>query len=144
MSNFHTLDIDFNNYHLVFPYAIGTFLVVLLLAMGVKKLIAGVAAKSDDSSGSGGSNTEKSRVRFFDVGFDWKKLFGALGCTVVYILLLAPLGFLVSSILFIFGISLIFKPRFTPRALIGPAANAILTPLVLWLVFGQMFDITLP
>lgn len=138
MSNFHTLDIDFNNYHLVFPYAIGALLVVLLLAMGVKKLIAGVTAKSSDSG------KENSRFRFFDVGFDWKKLFGALGCTVAYILLLAPLGFLFSSILFIFGISLVFKPRFTPRALIGPAASAVLTPLILWLVFGQMFDITLP
>lgn len=147
MSNFHTLDIDFNNYHLVFPYAIGALLVVLLLAMGVNKLIAGAAAGSSAAGGSdasGGSDAEKSGFRFFDVGFDWKKLFGALGCTVVYIFLLAPLGFLVSSILFIFVISLIFKPRFTPRALIGPAANAILTPLVLWLVFGQMFDITLP
>lgn len=141
MSNFHTLNIDFNNYHLVFPYAIGALLVVLLLAMAIKKLIAGATAKSSDT---GDSSAEESRFRFFDVDFDWMKLFGALGCTVVYILLLAPLGFLISSILFIFGISLIFKPRFTPRALIGPAANAIVTPLVLWLVFGQLFDITLP
>ncbi|NJC55373.1 tripartite tricarboxylate transporter TctB family protein [Brevibacterium marinum] len=147
MSNFHTFDIDFNNYHLVFPYAIGTLLIVLLLAMVVKKLITQLAVKptdSSDSSGWSGPDAEKSRFRFFDVDFDWKKLFGALGCTVAYILLLAPLGFLISSILFIFGISLVFKPSFTPRALIGPAANAILTPLVLWLVFGQMFDITLP
>ena len=138
MSNFHTLDIDFSSYHLVFPYAIGALLVVLLLAMGVKKLITGLTAKSK------ASDPEESRFRFFDVDFDWKKLFGSLACTVAYVLLLSPLGFLLSSVLFIFGISLVFKPKFTPRALIGPVANAVLTPLVLWLIFGQMFDITLP
>lgn len=138
MSNFHTLDIDFNNYHLVFPYAIGAILAVLLVVMGAKKLIAGAASRS------GGASTSRPGFRFFDIGFDWKKLFGALGCTVAYALLLTPLGFLFSSILFMFGISLIFKPSFAPRALIGLAANSILTPLVIWLVFGQMFDITLP
>lgn len=138
MSNFHTLDIDFNSYHLVFPYAIGTLLVVLLVAMGSKKLISGVASRSNSS------HAPRPRFRFFDVGFDWKKLFGALGCTILYTALLTPLGFLFSSILFIIGISLVFKPSFTPRALIGMVANAVLTPLVIWLVFGQLFDITLP
>lgn len=138
MSNFHTLDIDFSNYHLVFPYAIGTLLAVLLLAMGIKKTVSAVTARSAESDAA------KARFRFFDADFDWKKLFGTLACTVAYVLLLDPLGFLFSSVLFIFVISLVFKPKFTPRALIGPAANAVLTPLVLWLVFGQMFDITLP
>lgn len=138
MSNFHTLDIDFSSYHLVFPYAIGTLLVVLLLAMGIKRAVSAVSARSAESDAA------KAQFRFFDAGFDWKKLFGTLACTVAYVLLLDPLGFLFSSVLFIFVISLVFKPKFTPRALIGPAANAVLTPLVLWLVFGQMFDITLP
>ncbi|MDN5587464.1 MAG: tripartite tricarboxylate transporter TctB family protein [Brevibacterium sp.] len=138
MSNFHTLDIDFNNYHLVFPYAIGALLVVLLVAMAAKKLITASAI------GSSGESAPRPNYRFFDVDFDWKKLFGALGCTVAYALLLAPLGFLISSILFMFGISLIFKPSFKPRSLTGLAANAVLTPLVIWFVFGQMFDITLP
>lgn len=138
MSNFHTLDIEFSQYHLIFPYAIGTLLIVLLLAMGVKRLTGVLAGRSSDSGAS------QPRFRFFDVGFDWKKLFGALGSTVVYILVLNQLGFLFSSILFIVGISLIFKPIFTPRALTGVALNAVLTPLTIWLVFGQLFDITLP
>lgn len=138
MSNFHTLDIDFSSYHLVFPYAIGALLVILLLAMCGKKLVTRFSA------GSNASDSQKSRFRFFDVDFDRKKLFGSLACTVAYVLLLGPLGFLLSSILFILGISLVFKPKFTPRALMGPVANAVLTPLVLWLIFGQMFDITLP
>lgn len=138
MSNFHTLDIDFNNYHLVFPYAIGAILAILLVAMGAKKAIAGVASRS------GGASAPRPGFSFFDIGFDRKKLFGALGCTVAYALLLTPLGFLLSSILFMLGISLIFKPDFRPRALIGLVANSVITPLVIWVVFGQMFDITLP
>ncbi|WP_221584891.1 tripartite tricarboxylate transporter TctB family protein [Microbacterium sp. G2-8] len=133
-----TLDIAFDSYHLLFPYVIGGLLVLLLVAMGIQKLISLAVNRSKGSA-------EKRRPRrFFDEGFDAKKLFGALACIVAYVLVLDPIGFLVSSILFIAAISLIFRPVFTPRALVGVALNAVLTPLTIWLVFGQLFDITLP
>lgn len=130
-----TLDIAFNDYHLVFPVAIGTLLAVLLVAIGVKAMIARLRE---------GNDKERQRFRFFDQGFDRKKLFGSLVCMVLYALLLAPLGFLVASILFILAVSLIYNPTSKKRMLAGITANAICTPLVIWLVFGQLFDITLP
>jgi len=130
-----TLDIDFNDYHLVFPIAIGTLLAVLLVAIGIKAIIARFRE---------GSDKERQGFRFFDRGFDWKKLFGSLVCMVLYVLLLTPLGFLAASILFILAISMIYNPTSNKRVLAGITANAICTPLVIWLVFGRLLDITLP
>ena len=141
MSDFFTLDIGFESYHLVFPWAIGTILVVLLILMGIQKLVAVNRGRSDTTSSK---KSARPGFRLFDKGFDAKKLFGALACIVIYMLVLNPLGFLISSILFMIAISLVFRPVTAPRALIGVAANSVLTPLIIWLAFGQLFDITLP
>lgn len=138
MRDLLTLDIAFDSYHLVVPYFIGTLLAIVLLAISVKKVIVGAR------SAAGGSAGEGWKIRFFDPGFDRTKLFGALGLTVVYVVLLDPLGFLLSSVLFIVAISLVLRPVFTRRALIGVGLSALLTPTLIWLVFGQLFDITLP
>ncbi|WP_105567210.1 tripartite tricarboxylate transporter TctB family protein [Microbacterium halophytorum] len=138
MRHLLTLDIPFDSYHLVFPYAIGGILVLLLVAMGIQKLISLVVNRA------GKRGEPRERRRFFDAGFDWKKLFGTLVLAIAYVFLLDPLGFLISSILFIAAVSFVLRPVFTPRAIIGVALNAILTPTIIWFVFGQLFDITLP
>lgn len=135
MSNFHTLDIEFSHYHLIFPIAIGAILVVLLIVMAAKGL-TGWLTRSSNSTGQ--------RFRLFDKGFDWKKLFGTVVLLLVYALVLVPLGFVVASIAFMLVISFIYKPDINRRSLIAIAANAFCTPVIIWLVFGQLFDITLP
>ncbi|WP_019810887.1 tripartite tricarboxylate transporter TctB family protein [Saccharomonospora halophila] len=135
MNDFFTLDVEFSDYHLVFPVAIGTILGALLVIMGAKSLIKRFRSAPRPA---------RPRWRFFDRGFDWKKLFGALACMFAYVLLLKPLGFLPASILFVVAISLVFHPTKNTRVLLGMATTAICTPLAIWLVFGQLFYITLP
>lgn len=135
MSDFFRLDVDFSNYHLVFPVAIGVALAALLVILGVKSWVKRLVS---------GANSSQASFGFFDQGFDWKKLFGALACMFAYVLLLGPLGFLLSSVLFVVAISLVFMPTKSPRVLVGIAASAVCTPLAIWLVFGRLFDITLP
>ncbi|GAA1194939.1 tripartite tricarboxylate transporter TctB family protein [Prauserella alba] len=135
MSDFFTLDVAFSDYHLVFPVAIGTILAALLVIIGIKSLVTRLGSGPQDS---------RLSFRFFDEGFDRKKLFGTLACLFAYVLVLNLLGFLLSSILFVVAISLVFKPTKDKRVLAGIAVSAVCTPLAIWLVFGQLFDITLP
>lgn len=141
MKDFFNLNIGFNSYHLVFPWAIGTILVILLVIMGAQKL---VATSRTRSAGTASTEAGRKRIRFFDKGFNARMFFGALACIVAYALLMNLLGFLVSTILFMVAISFVFRPIFTPRALVGIGLNAVITPIAIWLVFGQLFDITLP
>jgi hypothetical protein len=135
MNDFFTLDVEFSNYHLVFPVAIGTILLALLVIISVKALATRLRS---------GPRSSRPSVRAADQGRDRKKLFGASACLLVYVMLLTPLGFLLSSVLFVVAISLVFRPTKDRRVLTGVAASAIGTPLAIWLVFGQLFDITLP
>lgn len=141
MKDFFTLNIGFDSYHLVFPWAIGTILVVLLIIMAIQKTVAIPKARSAESRST---ETGRPRFRFFDQGFNARMFFGALSCIVAYALVVNLLGFLISTILFMLAITFVFRPVFTPRTLIGTGLNAVITPLAIWLVFGQLFDITLP
>lgn len=135
MTDLLRLNVDFSDYHLVFPVVIGVLLAVLLVIIGLRWTVRRVRY---------GPVSPEQRFRFFQQGFDWKKLFGAIACIVAYVALLNPLGFLLSSILFVVAVSVVFRPTTSARGLIGIGASALCTPLAIWLVFGQLFDITLP
>lgn len=54
------------------------------------------------------------------------------------------ISFLVSSIVFIFCLSLIYLHQKDKKHLLIISLNAVLVPLVAWFVLNQLMDITLP
>ena len=111
--------------HLLVPKIVGVILVVLLIVIVVCDYL---------KARKGGEKKEKKPV--FAEGFD--KLFA------VYIALLEPLGFLVSSILAMFGFNLIFESTKEKKSIITSGIASVIFPMLLWFVFGYVFNITLP
>lgn len=119
--------------HLLVPKIVGVILVVLLIAIVVCDYL---------KARKGGEKKEKKPV--FAKGFDKLKLFGSFGLFAVYIALLEPLGFLVSSILAMFGFNLIFEGTKEKKSIITSGIASVIFPVLLWFVFGYVFNITLP
>lgn len=119
--------------HLLVPKIVGVILVVLLIVIVVCDYL---------KARKGGEKKEKKPV--FVEGFDKLKLFGSFGLFAVYIALLEPLGFLVSSILAMFGFNLIFESTKEKKSIITSGIASVIFPMLLWFVFGYVFNITLP
>lgn len=119
--------------HLLMPKIVGTILVILLVAILVCDYLK--AKKSGE---------KKERSPFFIEGFDKLKLFGSFGLFAVYIALLEPLGFLVSSILAMFGFNLVFESSTDKKSILISGIASVVFPVLLWFVFGYVFNITLP
>jgi len=119
--------------HLLMPKIVGVILVILLTAIVVSDYLK---AKR--------SGEKKERKRIFAEGFDKIKLFGSFGLFAVYIALLEPLGFLVSSILAMFGFNLIFEGTKDKKSIAVSGIASVIFPLLLWFIFGYVFNITLP
>lgn len=119
--------------HLLMPKIVGVILVILLAAIVVS-----------DYRKAKRSGEKKERKRIFAEGFDKIKLFGSFGLFAVYIALLEPLGFLVSSILAMFGFNLIFEGTKDKKSIAVSSIASVIFPLLLWFIFGYVFNITLP
>lgn len=119
--------------HLLMPKIVGVILVILLAAIVVS-----------DYCKAKRSGEKKERKRIFAEGFDKIKLFGSFGLFAVYIALLEPLGFLVSSILAMFGFNLIFEGTKDKKSIAVSGIASVIFPLLLWFIFGYVFNITLP
>lgn len=119
--------------HLLVPRIVGVILIILLIAIIISDYMK--ARKN------GGKSAKKA---MFAEGFDKIKLFGSFALFFAYIALLEPLGFLISSILAMFGFNVIFEGKKEKRSLILSAAISVVFPTLLWFIFGYVFNITLP
>lgn len=119
--------------HLLMPKIIGVILIILLVAI----LICDYHKTTERG--------EKKRKKLvFAEGLDKVKLFGSFGLFAVYIALLEPLGFLLSSILAMFGFNFIFEGTKDKMSIVISGISAVIFPLMIWFVFGYVFNITLP
>lgn len=134
------VSIDFAESHWFFPKIVITCLFVVLAVILVKE------RKTIAQSVSGFSfksiiNHENYKAYIF------------IGLVSIYILVMEALGevfpntgyaFLISTIPFLFVIPLLIEKDITKRKIIIMAINAIVSPIIAWVVLGQMFGITLP
>jgi putative tricarboxylic transport membrane protein len=132
MKDLLTIDIQYSEYHIIFPKIIGTILVILLLAMGLQALI---------KKFKGGKLKE---FTFFDKDLHKLKFFGTIGLLIVYVFFLEIIGFIPSSIAFMFLLTALFRGDLKKNTLVVSAANAVVTSVLVWFFFGYLFDITLP
>ncbi|ESZ22173.1 MULTISPECIES: tripartite tricarboxylate transporter TctB family protein [unclassified Mesorhizobium] len=139
MGDFTRVTIDFQTSHLVFPTLIGA----ILLALGAAILIT----RRQAIAGAGQYWSQTLAA------MDKPRFFGTIALTVVYFLLMVPvgdfwpntgMGFLVCSIPFVALSGLLYLQERTKSAVTVLAVVAVAAPLLVWWVFAHVFFLTLP
>ncbi|MGX9575586.1 tripartite tricarboxylate transporter TctB family protein [Mesorhizobium sp. f-mel] len=139
MGDFTRVTIDFQTSHLVFPTLIGGILLFLGMAILVtrRQAIAG--------AGRYWSQTLAA--------MDKPRFFGTIALTLVYFLLMVPvgdiwpntgMGFLICSIPFVALSGLLYLQERTRSAIAVLGVVAVAAPLLVWWVFAHVFFLTLP
>ena len=92
------------------------------------------------SSVSGPDDGEKK------ISISLKGFFATLGLLFFYVLLLKPLGFVVTSIIYMFVQMLLFVPKENKgkRTVILFAVTAVVMPVLVYLLFANVFSLILP
>ena len=139
MGGLTRVTIDFSTSHLVFPAIIGAVLLLLGLAI--------VATRWRQLAGAGGywsgvlAATDKPRF------------FGTIALTLVYFLLMVPvgdfwpntgMGFLLCSIPYVALMGLLYLHEKTRALLLALGIVSLVAPLIVWWVFANVFFLTLP
>ena len=139
MGDLTHVTVDFATSHLIFPTLVGIVLAILGLAILVtnRRQIAGSGAYWRGVMG----------------GMDKVRFFGTIAITVIYFLLMVPvgnlwpntgLGFLICSIPYVFLTGALFLHHRAPRDLLPVAITAIVAPTLVWWLFTYLFFLTLP
>ncbi|SEM53530.1 Tripartite tricarboxylate transporter TctB family protein [Mesobacillus persicus] len=134
MKELLTIDIKYDEYHIIFPRIIMGILILLVVLMLIKALIKRL---------KDGSLTQ-FKFKFFEENFDKLKLFGTIGLIVVYVFFLEIIGFIASSIVFMFLLTILLKGNFQRKTIVISVINSVTTSILVWFFFGYLFDITLP
>ncbi|RWK43440.1 MULTISPECIES: tripartite tricarboxylate transporter TctB family protein [Mesorhizobium] len=139
MGDFTRVTIDFQTSHLVFPTLIGA----ILLALGTAILIT----RRQAIAGAGQYWSQTLAA------MDKPRFFGTIALTLVYFLLMVPvgdiwpntgMGFLICSIPFVALSGLLYLQERTKSAVTVLAVVAVAAPLLVWWVFAHVFFLTLP
>ncbi|WIJ26440.1 tripartite tricarboxylate transporter TctB family protein [Devosia sp. RR2S18] len=139
MGELTRVQIDFATSHLVFPTLIGA----ILLLLGLAILIVERAAILGSATMWRRTFAEMDKLRFL----------GALALTVVYFLLMVPigeiwpntgLGFLLCSIPFVALAAILFMHERTWRKMVPVLVVALVGPLLVWWLLSDIFFLTLP
>ena len=139
MGELTKVTIDFQSSHLVFPTLIGSVLLVLGLAIVLTRwrAIAGAGQYWSQAVAA----TDKPRF------------FGTIVLTLVYFLLMVPvgdvwpntgMGFLICSIPFVALSGLLYLRERTRSAVIVLGVVSVAAPVLVWWVFAHVFYLTLP
>lgn len=139
MADLFAVTIDFDTSHLIFPTLIGSILLLLGLAILITRRRAIL------NSGAMWSQTLSQ--------MDKPRFFGTIALTIVYFLLMVPvgdiwpntgLGFLICSIPFVALTGLLFMHERTTRNVIPMMIVAVIAPTLVWWLFTYVFALTLP
>lgn len=134
---FH-IDVVYSTQHWIFP----TITIAILVGLGIVILITEGVARV-----KAGKGFLTKPGRFFAENYDKVKLWGCIILMLVYFFLLDKIGFTVCSIIFVFLFNTLFA---------GPArmknvkyhlvslAISVVSVLTISILFGTLFDITLP
>ncbi len=134
--------IDFEESHLFFPRIILGLLVMMTLVLVIRFLPAKIQMIRSGES-----------VRFFFVDSEKAKVGLTLALLFLYFWAMdwvgaffpnRGYGFLFCSIAFMLVSSFLFMGQRTKKKMIAGVVNSLLTPILAWVLFGQIFHITLP
>ena len=143
ISSLFKVTIDFDQSHLFFPKLVTWF---LLLQLVVILLVYGIPYIRDVRSG-------KRASPFSGVKYDFLRFFGTIVLTIIYFLSMdyvgeyfpnTGLGFLFTSVVFIFVLSLLYVHGLNRHKWLVLSLNALIAPSVAWFVLARLFNISLP
>lgn len=129
-----TIEMKFSEYHSIFPNIILWTLILLGLSLLIPNIIKRVKE----------GRLTKFNFKFFEENYDKVKFYGTVALLLVYVFLLELTGFLATTIIFMFLITILFMGSYKRKAIIISLINSVTTSLIVWYVFGTIFDITLP
>ena len=128
------IQVVYSTEHWIVPIITMGVLVVLLAAI---ILTAGRARVQE------GKPFFQKPGRFFLENYDKMKLWGTLLLFAGYIFALDVIGFTVTSLIFVFLFNVLYTGT-SKKALIGSAVIAVVASLLISVMFGIVFNITLP
>jgi len=143
ISSLFKISINFDQSHLFFPKIVTWF---LLLQLVVILLVYGIPYIRDVYNG-------KRASPFAGAQWDNLRFFGTIVLTIIYFMSMdsvgeyfpnTGLGFLFTSIVFIFLLSLLYVHGVNRRKILVLSLNALISPCVAWFVLAHLFNITLP
>lgn len=139
MADLLQVTVDFDRSHLIFPRLIGVILLVLGAAIAVNQRRAIL-----------GSGRMWSQAL---AGMDKPRFVGTIVLTVIYFLLMVPvgdiwpntgLGFLLCSIPFVALTGILYMHQRDARSLVPMLIVAVAGPTLVWWLFTYVFALTLP
>ncbi len=135
MADLFRIDITLSRSHWVVPRII----IGLLIIIGAVLIVQNIISKYKRRKTS-----PIKRQRFYEEGSDKLKLFGSMILLTTYIYVLDSIGFLVSSLIFVFLFGVLFEGKKELKSILGSAILSIVVSLSSWYIFGVFFNITLP
>lgn len=128
------IQIVYSTQHWIVPRIVMVILAVLLFAVIVTEGTARVKA---------GETFFVKPGKFFNDGYDRMKLWGTLILFIAYIACLDILGFTATSIIFVFLFNVLYAGT-SKKSLILSVILAVASSLIISVMFGVLFNITLP
>ena len=128
------IQVVYSTQHWIVPHIVMGILVVLLAAIILTEGMARV---------KNGEPFFKKPGKFFIDNCDYVKLFGTLVLFIAFIACLNVIGFTVSSIIFVFLFNVLYA-GVAPKSLVVRIIIALVSSLAIAVLFGVVFNITLP
>lgn len=142
VGEFLKIDLTYSNYHTVFPkliiYLLTLLGIVLIIKNVVNKMKIKKTAKKEDINNQ---EIDKDQPK---EKFNVTMFVGTVILLIIYGFALDWFGFLFTTIIFIILTTLLYIGSVNKKAILISISNAAATTMIIWLVFGKLFDITLP
>ena len=135
MDSIFRLRIRYSTSHLFFPKIVIGILIILAAAIVVRKVIVYVRNKQP---------IIKTNWKFFAPGTDFFMLFGCLALFILYVWMLKILGFLISSLIFVFLFNLLFCRTREKKSVLVSLVISVVSCVFVWYLFSVVFNISLP
>ncbi|AJQ93897.1 tripartite tricarboxylate transporter TctB family protein [Gynuella sunshinyii] len=142
-SGIFSVVIEFDQSHLFFPRIIEWLLLIMFLLIMVYQ---GIPYLREVRSGT-------RSLPFVSGPLDLVRFFGTLMLTILYFVMMqvvgdlfpnTGMGFLLTSIPYMFLLSLLYLHQRDRRHLLYVTATSILAPVIVWFILARLFYITLP
>lgn len=130
------IPIVYSTSHKVFPQIVFGILVILAIIILIQYVMKQHKSKETLFSLKG--------KQFFEKDYDKVKLFGTLILLFAFVFLLKPLGFIPAGILFMSLFNILFTGRIGKKDILISIGIAVVETMIVWFIFGYLFEITLP
>ncbi|OGO79255.1 MAG: hypothetical protein A2Y23_01375 [Clostridiales bacterium GWB2_37_7] len=136
MSDLFKINITYSQSHLIMPRIILGVLMILAVVIFIQEYLKARKAKKPFMN--------IKQWRFFAKDYDKVKLFGSIGLLFAYIVLLNLIGFIAGSIIIASLFNILYAEKKDKKSIAICIGISIIETMVLWFIFGYIFEITLP